>query len=75
LEEYWDFIIEHRHILVPQDVRERKGSFYTPSQWVDLSQQYLADAFGMDWQEEYYIWDCAAGTGNLLAGLINKHRI
>ncbi|HBJ76828.1 MAG TPA: hypothetical protein DDY68_03120, partial [Porphyromonadaceae bacterium] len=23
------------------------------------------------WQEEYYIWDCAAGTGNLLVGLNN----
>jgi hypothetical protein len=30
---------------------------------------------GQDWQDEYYIWDCAAGTGNLLAGLTNKYRI
>ena len=26
-------------------------------------------------QEEYYVWDCAAGTGNLLAGLTNKYNI
>lgn len=30
---------------------------------------------GEDWQDEYYIWDCAAGTGNLLAGLTNKYHI
>lgn len=74
-EEYWDYIIERRDLLVPQDVRERQGSFFTPSMWVELSQQYLADTLGENWQDEYYIWDCAAGTGNLLAGLLNKDRI
>jgi len=28
---------------VPQDVRERKGSFFTPEIWVELSQKYIAD--------------------------------
>lgn len=74
-EEYWEYIVTRRDLLVPQDVRERKGSFYTPKQWVELSQQYLADALGENWQEDYYIWDCAAGTGNLLAGLTNKYNI
>jgi len=74
-EEYWDYIIERRDLLVPQDVRERKGSFFTPQIWVELSQKYLADVLGEDWQDEYYIWDCAAGTGNLLAGLTNKYHI
>jgi hypothetical protein len=73
--EYWDYLVDHRHLLVPQDIRERKGSFYTPRIWVELSQRYLADAFGENWQEEYYVWDCAAGTGNLLAGLTNKYNI
>ena len=30
---------------------------------------------GENWQEEYYVWDCCAGTGNLLAGLTNKYNI
>lgn len=75
LEEYWDYIIERRDLLVPQDVRERKGSFFTPKIWVELSQKYIADVLGEDWQDEYYVWDCAAGTGNLLAGLTNKYNI
>jgi len=74
-EDYWDYIIERRDLLVPQDVRERKGSFFTPQIWVELSQKYIADVFGEDWQEEYYVWDCAAGTGNLLTGLTNKYKI
>ena len=74
-EEYWDYIINRRDLLVPQDIRERKGSFFTPKIWVDLSQKYLADVLGENWQDEYYVWDCAAGTGNLLNGLTNKYRI
>ncbi len=74
-EEYWDYIVERRELLVPQDVRERKGSYYTPQIWVELSQKYLTDVLGEDWQDEYYIWDCAGGTGNLLTGLTNKYNI
>ena len=74
-EEYWDYIIKRRDLLVPQDVRERKGSFFTPKIWVDLAQKYLADVLGENWQDEYYVWDCAAGTGNLLNGLTNKYNI
>ncbi|MFK8267355.1 hypothetical protein [Capnocytophaga cynodegmi] len=75
LKEYQEYIIERRDLLVPQDIRERKGAFFTPRQWVELSQKYLTDVFGENWQDEYYIWDCAAGTGNLLAGLSNKYNI
>lgn len=73
--DYHDYIIERRELLVDQDVRERKGAFFTPRQWVALSQQYLTDYLGENWQDEYYVWDCAAGTGNLLAGLTNKYHI
>lgn len=74
-EEFWSYIIERRDLLVAQDVRERKGAFFTPKIWVQKSQEYLAKALGEDWQEEYYIWDCAGGTGNLLSGLSNPRNI
>lgn len=73
--EFWNYIVERRDLLVPQDVRERKGSFFTPQKWVELSQKYLSDVLGENWQDEYYIWDCCAGTGNLLNGLTNKYNI
>jgi hypothetical protein len=75
LQEFQDYIIERQDLLVPQDIRERKGAFFTPRIWVELSQKYLTDYLGENWQEDYYIWDCAAGTGNLLAGLTNKYNI
>lgn len=74
-EEYWDYIIERRDLLVSQDIRERKGSFFTPRIWAEKAQDYLAESLGENWQDEYYIWDLAAGTGNLLAGLTNKYKI
>ena len=73
--EYWDYIINRRDLLVPPDIRSRKGSFFTPQIWAEKSQGYLASVLGKRWQEEYHIWDLAAGTGNLLAGLTNINNI
>ena len=75
IKEFQSYIIERRDLLVPQDIRERKGAFFTPRKWVELSQKYITDYLGENWQDEYYVWDCAAGTGNLLAGLTNKYNI
>ena len=75
VKEYQDYIIERRDLLVPQDIRERKGAFFTPRIWVEQSQKYLTNYLGENWQDDYYVWDCAGGTGNLLAGLTNKYNI
>lgn len=74
-EEYWEYIIERRDLLVPSDVRERKGAFFTPQMWVQKAHDYLAKALGENWQDEYIIWDCAAGTGNLLANLTESRNL
>lgn len=74
-EEYWSYIIDRRDLLVPSDIRERKGAFFTPQIWVSKAQSYLEKALGENYQSEYYIWDCAAGTGNLLTNLTEPHRL
>lgn len=74
-DEWWSFITERLDLLVPQDVRERKGAFFTPQVWVERSQEALRRALGDNWQDEYVVWDCAAGTGNLLVGLSNKWNV
>lgn len=74
-EEYWSYIINRRDLLVPSDIRERKGAFFTPQIWVNKAQSYLEKALGENYQSEYYIWDCAAGTGNLLANLTESHKL
>ena len=68
-------IKNRQDLLVLPNFRERNGAFFTPRIWVEKSQEYIAEALGENWQDEYYIWDCAAGTGNLLQGLINPLRI
>ncbi|EGK8091108.1 hypothetical protein IO396_001116 [Campylobacter lari] len=74
LEEFWDYMIERRDLLVDQDIRERKGAFFTPRIWVDKACEYLSKALGKDYEEKYYIWDCAGGTGNLLANFTNAKK-
>lgn len=74
-EEYRDYIIERADRLRPENVRMLHGAYFTPMQWVEKAQEYLALELGEDWQDRYYVWDCAAGTGNLLAGLTNRHNI
>ncbi|EJF0800039.1 hypothetical protein M7835_001408 [Campylobacter upsaliensis] len=74
-EEYWSYIIDRRDLLVPSDIRERKGAFFTPQIWVSKARSYLEKALGENYQSEYYIWDCAAGTGNLLTNLTESHRL
>ena len=74
-QEYWDYIIDRRDLLVPSDIRERKGAFFTPQIWVQKAQNYLEKALGENWQSEYYVWDLAAGTGNLLANLTESQNL
>ncbi|EMZ7505565.1 hypothetical protein ABE409_000525 [Campylobacter upsaliensis] len=74
-EEYWSYIIDRRDLLVPSDIRERKGAFFTPQIWVSKARSYLEKALGENYQSEYYIWDLAAGTGNLLANLTESHKL
>ena len=73
--EYQDYIIGRRDLLVPPDLREIQGSYFTPQIWVEKSQQYFTQTLGENWQDEYYIWDNCGGTGNLENGLTNKHNI
>ena len=75
LEKFQQYILERKDLLVSQDIREERGAYFTPKKWVDLSQHYIAEVLGENWQEEYYVWDCAAGTGNLLVGLTNEYNI
>lgn len=73
--QYQEYIIQRRDLIVPQDIRERKWAFFTPRIWVEKSQEYMANYFGDNYQDDYYIWDCCAWTWNLLAWLTNKFNI
>lgn len=73
--EYSQYMLDRHDLLVPQDIRERKGAYFTPQIWVEKAHEYLTKTLGENWQDEYYIWDCCAGTCNLLTNLANPYRI
>lgn len=72
---YQDYILKRKDLLVPQNIREIRGAYFTPQIWVQKSQEYLTDYLGENWQDEYYIWDCCAGTGNMENGLVTKYNV
>lgn len=51
--------------LIEDSDRRRKGDFYTPTVWVDEANKILSQHLGANWKDEYVVWDCAWGTGNL----------
>jgi hypothetical protein len=37
---------KHYDLLLPQNIREYTGAYFTPEIWVEKSQDYLAQTFG-----------------------------
>lgn len=73
--EFWHYMIKRRELLLDKDTREFRGEFFTPDLWVDKACEYMAKALGRDFEEHYYIWDCAGGMGNLLKNFTNAKNI
>ncbi|BDQ28253.1 hypothetical protein ASB7_00900 [Helicobacter ailurogastricus] len=71
--EYRHRITNRRDLLVGK--REFRGAFYTPRIWADKSKKYLKAILGQDYENDYILWDLAAGTGNLLVGLDNPYKV
>lgn len=51
--------------LIENVARRFTGDFWTPSLWVNKSQELIAAQYGDDWREKYTVWDSSAGAKNL----------
>ncbi len=51
--------------LIEDTHRRKKGEYYTPTTWANLAHKYVNNIIGEEWKEDYTVWDCAWGTGNL----------
>lgn len=51
--------------LIEDTTRRKQGEFFTPYNWVNKGHEYTTSVYGENWKEEYVVWDCAWGTGNL----------
>jgi len=45
--------------------RRMQGAFFTPTNLVDEAHRGIAEKYGENWKDEYVVWDCCSGTGNL----------
>lgn len=51
--------------LIEDTYRRKKGEYYTPTTWANLAHKYISNILGDSWRNEYCVWDCSWGTGNL----------
>lgn len=51
--------------LIEDTTRRNKGEFYTPTMFVDHAHDMMSRELGMDWKEEYVVWDASCGSKNL----------
>lgn len=51
--------------LIDDTKRRWDGAFFTPTHWVNEAHSMLDAQLGPDWRDEYVVWDCCCGTGNL----------
>lgn len=51
--------------LIEETDRRFTGDFWTPPRWVDKAHEYIEDALGTNWKNEYVVVDPACGTLNL----------
>jgi hypothetical protein len=51
--------------LIEDTSRRAKGEFYTPTIWVNEAHKMISTVLGDNWRNDYVVWDCAWGTGNL----------
>ena len=51
--------------LIEDTNRRNKGEFYTPTMFVDQAHDMMSRELGMDWKEEYVVWDASCGSKNL----------
>lgn len=60
-----DHLISIADRLIQDDIRRRKGDFWTPTIWANRANELMKRAFGNNYKETSLIWDPAAGTRNL----------
>lgn len=51
--------------LIEDTNRRNKGEFYTPTMFVDHAHDMMSRELGIDWKDEYVVWDASCGSKNL----------
>lgn len=60
-------------MIIMEEDRRKQGEYYTPDILTVKADEYLSEYLGTNYKDEYYVWDCACGTGNLTRGFSYRH--
>lgn len=60
-----DNLISIKDRLIEDTERRYNGEFFTPTIWCNEAHKEIENVIGEKWRENYVVWDCAWGTGNL----------
>lgn len=83
---FWDIwhrpptAMEYARIIMTIDrlkddrLRALTGSYYTPTEVVQLQTDIMRDILGKTFEQRFSIWDPACGTGNLFAAMVETSR-
>lgn len=52
-------------VIIIEEDRRKQGEYFTPDVLTIKADEYLSWYLGSDYKEKFFVWDCAAGTGNL----------
>ena len=58
--------------LLEDTTRRRQGCFNTPTKFVDFAHRMIEKELGENWRDEYVVYDCCCGTGNLTRDYLFK---
>lgn len=60
-------------VIIMEEDRRKQGEYFTPDILTIKADEYLWWHLGNNYKDEYFVWDCAAGTGNLTRNFEYKH--
>mgnify|MGYP003425531146 CR=1 FL=1 len=58
--------------LLEDTTRRRQGCFNTPTKFVDFAHRMIEKELGENWRDEFVVYDCCCGTGNLTRDYLFK---
>ena len=61
-------ITEIADTLFDEFDRRFTGDYWTPQIWVDEAHRMIEDQLGLDWKDNFVVWDPACGSKNLTRG-------
>jgi hypothetical protein len=68
-----DKLVGVSDMIILEEDRRKQGEYFTPDILTLKADEYLSRYLGGDYKDKFYVWDCAAGMGNLTRNFKYAH--